>query len=69
MSAKTNYNIREVFASAAEEYVSQAYGNEVTIGNIENIHNGYVAKMGDPICLDEKPVVGPKVGKKKAGCC
>lgn len=53
--------------------MNEAYGNEITIGNIENLHNNYVAKMKqnekNVVSLDDRPVIGKKGEKKKGGCC
>ena len=57
-------------------YVNDAYANQETIGNIENIHNNYVTKMGEKqkkntavTLQQEKPITGRKNNDKKTGCC
>jgi GTPase SAR1 family protein len=74
-SAKTNHNINQIFVYASETYINLAFTEEVTIGNLDNIHHNYVkqiqAKALPPngsIELNSKPTGGSS-HKKPGGCC
>ena len=42
VSAKENKNIKEAFNYVGEEFIKQHYENDLTMSNIENLHNGYL---------------------------
>jgi GTPase SAR1 family protein len=77
-SAKTNYNISEIFAYASETYINLTFTEEVTIGNLENICNNYAKEVGAKASAKEAPpsielnaklAGGGQQKNKSGGCC